>query len=284
MNQLPTLSSVAFNIHVLPHRVQALLEALRTDTWFAIEDLLQNATILDQFRVARCVKETTFLMAEAGLVKRKPLKPGFSYQLSDLGQLFCQTLSTRPQLYSDVVHFLFFVLFEEQQRQSTSYSSWSWVYQSTCRLLWEVRPTVPTFSEQAAALNHKLASEFPNYKGGIHTDAPNTVILWLKQIQPPFLYLEGQSRRTRSRQWCSPELFVLGIDRLYRRESLPYNTPFLLSEKAWDELALLCLTEMTLLEEVFEVARSTFPFLKMHSGEWGRSVILEREITIADIL
>jgi len=284
MNQWPALSSVAFNIHVLPHRVQALLEVLKTDTWFSAEDLLQNATILDQLHVARYVKETTRLMVEAGLVQRKPLKPGFLYQLSDFGQLFCQTLSTRPQLYADIMHFLFFVLYEEQQRRSTTFSSWSWVYQSTCRLLWEVRPNVPTFSEQAAFLNHKLADEFPHYKGGVHTDAPNTVVLWLSQMQPPFLHLEGRSRRTCGRQWCSPELFVLGIDRLYRRESLSYNTPFLLSKKAWDELALLCLTEMTLLEEVFEVARSTFPFLKTHSGEWGRSVILEREITIANIL
>jgi hypothetical protein len=176
------------------------------------------------------------------------------------------------------------VLVEGQQYQGIKLSSWSWVYQSTCCLLWQARPIVPAFYDQAAALHQQLSIEHPEYGKGVYPDSPNAVVLWLSELHPPFLQVQGKQRNTHGRAWCSPELFILGIDRCYQRKHLPYGTPLLLVDQVWNELAQLCLMEVEQLEEVFEIARSTFSFLKMDTGEWGRSVILEHAIKVLDIL
>ena len=261
-----------------------LLEVLSEDKWFSTEDLLLNAGIREQLKVARYIRENLLIMSESGLVRRELHKNSSRYQLSDLGQRLYQVQLINPDLYADMMHFIFYVLVEEQQFQGIRLSSWSWVYQSTCCLLWQARPTVPAFSDQAASLHQQLSMEYPEYAKGVYPDSPNAVILWLSELHPPFLHAQGKRRNTRGRAWCSPELFVLSIDRCYQRKHLPYGTPLLLVDQVWNELTQLCLMEAEQLEEVFEVARSTFSFLKMHTGEWGRSVILEHAIKVLDIL
>ncbi len=284
MNNLPIITSASFNIKVLPKRVHMLLEVLSEDKWFSTEDLLLNAGIREQLKVARYIRENLLIMSESGLVRRKPDKSSPRYQLSDLGQRLNQVQSISPDLYADMIHFIFYVLVEGQQYQGIKLSSWSWVYQSTCCLLWQARPTVPAFSDQAAALHQKLSVEHPEYGKGVYPKSPNAVVLWLSELHPPFLQVRGKQRNTCGRVWCSPELFVLGIDRCYQRKHLPYGTPLLLVDQVWNELAQLCLMEVEQLEEVLEVARSTFSFLEMHTGEWGRSLILEHAIDVLDIL
>ena len=68
MNKLPTISSASFNIKVLPKRVHMLLEVLTADKWFSAEDLLDNASIRDQLKVARYIRENLLIMSESGLV------------------------------------------------------------------------------------------------------------------------------------------------------------------------------------------------------------------------
>ncbi len=284
MNNQPTISSASFNIKVLPKRVHMLLEVLTVDKWFSAEDLLHNAGIRDRLKVARYIRENLLIMSESGLVRRETHKSGSQYQLSDLGQRLYQVQLINPGLYADMMHFLFYVLVEKQQYQGISLSSWSWVYQSTCCLLWQARPTVPAFSDQAAALHQRLSIEYPEYTKGVYPKSPNAVVLWLSELQPPFLHIQGKRRNTCGRIWCSPELFVLGIDRCYQRKHLPYGTPLLLADQVWNEISQLCLMEVEQLEEVLEVARSTFSFLEMHTGEWGRSLILEHAIDVLDIL
>jgi len=261
-----------------------LLEVLTVDKWFSAEDLLHNAGIRDRLKVARYIRENLLIMSESGLVRREPHKSSYRYQLSDLGQRLYQVQLINPDLYADMIHFLFYVLVEEQHVQGNSLSSWSWVYQSTCRLLWQARPTVPAFSDQAAALHQQLSIEYPEYAKGVYPDSPNAVILWLSELRPPFLHVQGNRRSTCGRTWCSPELFVLGIDRCYQLKHLPYGTPLLLADLVWNEMSQLCLMEVEQLEEVLEVARSTFSFLEMHTGEWGRSLILEHAIEVLDLL
>ncbi|GHO56033.1 hypothetical protein [Ktedonobacter robiniae] len=284
MKQQLIISSVAFNIRVSPKKALTLLEELRSDIWLSGSDFLQNPIIHEQLQNTRYIRDNLLVLVSAGLVRQKRGKQGLLYQLSDLGQSLYQVQSTRPQLYADIIHYLFFTLYEEQQGQGIDISGWSWVYQATCRLLWDARPNVPTFPEQASILNDKLLMEYPEYTKGVYADSPNTAVVWLRELQPPFLQGKGKSCKTYSRSWCSPELLVLGIDRLYRRAELPYNTPLLLVEQIWSELSQLCLMEVALLEEVLEVARSTFSFLKVLSGEWGLSVILERAIIYSDVL
>ena len=88
MNNLPTITSASFNIKVSPKRVHMLLEVLSEDKWFSTEDLLLNAGIREQLKVARYIRENLLIMSESGLVRRKPDKSSSRYQLTDLGQRF----------------------------------------------------------------------------------------------------------------------------------------------------------------------------------------------------
>jgi hypothetical protein len=72
-----------------------------------------------------------------------------------------------------MMHYLFYVLVEEQQDQGIKLSSWSWVYQSTCCLLWQARPIVPTFYDQAVLpLTTVDNSCFSPHRLTVHSNSP----------------------------------------------------------------------------------------------------------------
>jgi hypothetical protein len=112
---------------------------------------------------------------------------------------------------------------------------------------------------------HMLLEVLPEYAKGVYPDSPNAVILWLSELHPQFLHVQSKRRNTCGRAWCSPKLFVLGIDRCYQQKHLSYGTPLRLVDQVWNELTQICLMEAEQLEEIFEIARSTFSFLKRPS-------------------
>jgi hypothetical protein len=209
-------------------------------------------------------------LVDTGLAHRDTTRGVSYFQLTEMGQRLIYEQTARSLLYADLMHYLFFALSDEPDHNGTV-SGWSWVYQTTCRLLWNARPLVPTPTKLAADLNHLLADAYPDHSGGVHPNGPRGVLAWLRALQPPFTRTYGTTQRASGRSWCSPELLMLGVARLYHQKDVPFGTPLLLDAQAMEELSALCLAEAPCLEDVLEVCLATFPFLTTHSGEWGRS-------------
>jgi hypothetical protein len=279
-----TFLSTSFDLGVVPRNTHPILEVLGSGAWMTIEDLVQTAAMRGYTSMDAYVPTNLRVLRDAALVERDVYAGSPQIRLTELGRALLQEQSTRQALYADLFHYLFFTLYEEQRRCDLPLSGWSWVYQATCQLLWQSRPLVPTFPDQAAQMNQRLTIDHPEYTGGVHRKSPNAVELWIRELDPPFLNSQGNKRTSRARAWCSPELLGLAIDRQYREDSIPYGTPLLLDDHQLEEITTLCFLEASNLEEVLDLALSTFSFLSMHSGEWGRSVILMQELSILDVL
>jgi hypothetical protein len=284
MTNPTTITVGTFDLAVLPRRFQAILASFPLDTWLVLGELTQRAEAQTRTPMASFMRRNLQVMEDTGLIERKTFDHEIFFQLTLLGRTLASVQTARPALYADLIHSRFFTLYEEQRQAGMCESGWSWMYQATCRLLWEIRPQVPAFKTLAAALNQRIGQEYLDYNRGVHRVGPNAVQVWLRELDPPFLHLEGKSYRTAGRTWCTPELLALGVHWLYAREGLPYGSPLRLSDTTRAELATLCLMEMTQLDAVFDIAVATFPFLRAHSGEWGRAIILDRRLTIPDIL
>lgn len=282
---LSKISNTSFrDLRVLPIRCSLLISALSIRPWSSCEDLAESADVREEMALPRYVRDNMSILLDLGLVHSQVAQRVARYELTELGRRLSSEQGTRPSLYTDVIHYLCYSLCDDQRRAGTIMSGWSWVYQTACRLLWEERPEVPTFPEMAAALNRELLVLDPEFSGGVHRNSANAAQVWLRQLDPPFLYTQFKPWRSQGRDWCSPELVVLAFAHIYRLDELPYDTPLLIDDHVWRELCACCLVEQPLLEEVLEVAVGTFPYIEMHSGEWGRSLIAHQPITVLDLL
>lgn len=274
----PTLDS-----DVVPDKWQAVLLGLDPVDWRTFADVTETAASQGLRLTLRAAERNGRVLREMGGTERQVIQGRPYFRLTALGQRLQALLATRPTLYTELVHFVFSTLHEEQRRTGAPVSGWSWAYQATCQTLWESRPSVPAILDLAALVQHRFRDEFGG-EIGVHRATPQTVTYWLQELDPPFLLLAGERRESRPRPWCSPELMALGIDRLYRQSGLPYGAPLRLTPEARYAIETLCLLDSNHFEEVSRIMLSTFPVIRPHSGEWGQSLILDKPFMLNDIM
>jgi hypothetical protein len=214
-----------------------------------------------------------------GLLKKNGELEG--YYLTDIGKA-CRTLSSfRETVYSDVVHFLFYSIWETHNHQDY----WSWTYSRACEILWRQRPFLPSRRAIFGELSAIAMKEFPNLSPSMGTETVGAILGWLEGLSPSFLILEeGRLVSSRDREWFSPELAILGISYVCYVRQLPVQAPLLLDESTLCQLSNLCLATTETVLAIIETAASTFPFLSIHVGEWGSSVVLEQQVNVVDLV
>ena len=271
-----------FDYRVLPERTQIILSLLNADSARSADDILTTYAS-DDSDAKRQITDTLRVLNDTGLVQRHVLQRAALFQLTQLGQRLISEQAIRPALYADIIHYLFFSHCDAPDAKGVV-SGWSWVYQMTCRLLWHARPVVPKPTQLATNLNQRVIEIYTDHIGGVHPNAPGGVLSWIRTLEPPFIDVNRKPGQSAGRSWCSPELFMLGIARLYRLLSVPFGTPLLLDAQSLEQISILCLADLPCLEDVLDLCVATFSFFTTHSGEWGRSVILTRDVTIPDVL
>jgi hypothetical protein len=261
-----------------------LLAILPADSWQSTATVQELPAVQAAGNPVEYLLPTLRVMEEAGLIVRQVVRRTSEVRSTPLGKRLIAAAGARSGLYAELVHFLFYTLWERQLLIGTPISGWSWIYQATCRLLWEERPTVRSASAQAVTLSQRLQGVDPTFTVGVHRNSPNAVRIWLMALDPPFLHEDGRQWHAQGRSWCTPELLLLALDGLYRTRQIPIGSPLLLDAAASTELAALCLVEPSDIELLLDVTYTTFPAVRHHSGEWGRAVVLTQPISMEDLL
>ena len=203
------------------------------------------------------------------------------YKIEALGLVLGKLALYKHDVYSDVIHYLFYALWEINNHQDY----WSWSYSKICDLYWQNRPEIANRSAMFGQLSAMARDTFPALTPAVGTETIDAVSNWLKAINPPFFIVDDNNRiiSCKDRDWFSPELALLSISYLYTIKKVSISTPILLDKTIIDLLTPLSLTSQETIMSMIEIASKTYPFLEIHTGEWGSSIILTKALDITMI-
>lgn len=204
-----------------------------------------------------------------------------TYTMTSRGDA-CQNLALyRPEVYSDVMHFLLFAAWEMNGHQDY----WSWSYARTCEIYWRDRPAIKDRKAFFGQLAAEAAKEFPHLDPVVGTETIYAVTNWLRELSPPFFVNdEDKLVATQEREWFSTELALLAVSYLYAARRVATQTPLLLDRATVEMLQPLCLTSTERIMAMLEIAAQTYPMLAIHTGEWGSSVVLQQDVDIPSLI
>jgi hypothetical protein len=224
------------------------------------------------------IQRTLDLAHKLGIVTKSSAS---KYKIESLGLVLKKLALYKHDVYSDVIHYLFYALWELRKHQDY----WSWSYSKICDQYWQNRPKTEDPSAMFGHLSALAVDTFPNLTPAVGTETIGAVNNWLKALNPPFLIFKDNKSPIgcKERDWFSPELALLGISYLYTIKKVSISTPILLDRTIIDILTPLCLTSPGTIMSMVEIASKTYPFLEIHTGEWGSSIILTKALDMAMI-
>lgn len=204
-----------------------------------------------------------------------------AYQLTERG-LACRSLALyRRDVFWDVAHFLLFATWE----LGGHCDYWSWSYARVCEILWQTRPEIEDRKRIFGQLAAAAAKDFPELSPVVGTETVQFVTSCIKQLSPPFVTMENaRIMGSQERPWFSVELALLAVSYLYVVRNAPIESPILLDPEVLEQICPLCLAPTDCIIAMLETASRTFPFLDIHLGEWGSSLILRKPIDIQTLV
>ena len=199
------------------------------------------------------------------------------YKLTVRGCACKSLVFFRKDVYYDVIHYLMFASWVLNNH--TDY--WSWSYRKICEEFWRSRPERTSSKEIFGEIMAEAAEAFPTSKPAAGTETVDKVVEFIQDLDPPFFIENNKGELVSSnRDWFSIELALLATYYLYVKLGLELSSPILIDDSIIKMISPLCLASQSTILQAIDMASKTFPYLTIHSGEWGSSLILNREVDI----
>jgi hypothetical protein len=221
-----------------------------------------------QIRTERMLRDILQPLRDLDLVERRQIR------LTDAGQTLAQISCTNPDLFPEIFHYLYYSAWKSDQKTQKCFS---WSYRNICNHLWGQGSLALDKKGLASSLSSEASQRFEIRDVSVSTKTINGILIWLEALSPPVVeYEDGQSEGMFSRRsFCSPELFVLGVDFAYRIEGADYGTNLLLSDERRGTICQICLLEPEGFDRVLEYAVAQFDYLDRGlGGGWGHYLTL----------
>ena len=256
---LPILSSDDnFSLEGISYELQ------RRNHSISIDHLRRNLNILSAFRFIKCEQKL--------------------YRITDLGMSLQKILNLKPSTFYDIMHYYY-------------YSSWtlthnldvvfSWTYQTISNLVFENEINRIDKRDLAGELLSLAQEKFPEiHRIAISPYAIEGTMNWLRALDPPFISTTNRFKQRigNGRTACSPELFLLGFDYLYRLLGLAYGAPILLDDYKIRIVCQLCLLDSNKFSQIINLTQKTYEILIINSSEWGYSISLPKPVHVNDLV
>ena len=153
-----------------------------------------------------------------------------------------------------------------------------------CEAFWRARPSRQSSREIFGHLMADASYYFPAMKPAAGTETVDKVVEFIQDLNPPFFKMENtKTVHSKEREWFSVEMALLATYYLYISKGLGISSPILIDESLIETISPLCLASPQIIILMIETASRTFPFLNIHKGEWGSSIILQKTIDITTI-
>lgn len=252
-----------------PEAIQAIMRVLAYHSPQTLDEL--RSLVEAQGQKTTTLNEQLTRLRKLGLLDRQRV------QLTDQGRACVEVLLRQPSLFYELLHFYHYALWNPLEPDVNRFS---WTYRAVCRHLWTLTASVVDKRALLERLMEEIAISFPNESFiSISLGTIQGVLQWIKMLQPSVY----DGRRFQRRPFAPPELAVLGVDYLYRRQSVPYGELLQLDKEHFLEVATMCLVDDGVLDQMLKEAELRFRWFKVEKG-WGYFVRLYQEPNLTEDL
>jgi len=205
-------------------------------------------------------------------------KAGFisSFDLTQNSVQLLKVYRNNRNLLPELLHFVLYTGAWAERRDGIH-----WGYRQVCGLLWQSGP-IAIDRQRIASQVMDQAVEHLGYRPAYSANSVDGVLNWIRALEPPVIH-EDRVLNFERRGFCSPELLLLGIDDLYRKNGVGYQSNLPLDAEARQYLLQLCLLEPESLERVLSWCISQFDILTADSRGAGPFALLKRPVTLEDL-
>ncbi len=199
-----------------------------------------------------------------------------SWRLTKRGVYLRALAAWNPSTFYDMMHYLYYTTWDFGDRETATFS---WTYQTVSNLLWQRRPTVIDGKGLAIEVRDRALHDFELDSVSITDYAVDGVYNWLRVLDPAFAWTDTKSRRRETnggRPACTPELFLMAVDYLYRVKNVPHNRPMLMDEDKIAIVCRLCLLDPLKWKSVLNRTIEQFAILHRMGSANGPQLTLER--------
>lgn len=214
-------------------------------------------------------------LPEFGLLERG------SNRLTEQGAMLGQLLYSKPDLFAEVMHYLFYSTWNPSDPEQNCFS---WSYATTTNLLWSQAQAIIDLKRLANEVEAAARQQFAHVSVSLSDNSMRGVLNWLVPLKPEVIAETGNTRSFMRRSFCPPELFVFAVDYVYQSRHILYESNLLIDPDVQETICRVCVLEPEGFERVADYAVLQFPFLKKGmGGGWGRYLLLERAPILQDL-
>ncbi len=205
-----------------------------------------------------------------------------------LSSLALRLTAQREAVRHDLLHFLAYTAWSSRADEG---SVPFWSYRGTCDALWELAPA-EIDGERARLVEHVIGASrgdfdgHPGYNPERVSYSPKSlraILKWLEALTPPVV-AGGVFQR---RPACSSELLLLALGHAYRQAGAEPGVELLLTGRARETVARLCLIDPAYLDRLLDWALARHAALVERAdraGAYGRAVRLGAVPTVESVL
>jgi len=269
------VSELNFHVRheVTPERVWDVLTAIVEE--YSFDHIVQLDRQIGRLRQLGLVQK----------VRDKMLPTALGHELYRIG-------TRKHEVAMDILHYLHYSLWDEQQRLDNTLS---WSYRTHCDTLFAAQEFATDKSgleHLTAELNNKITEYFGSdvsktKKGSValSVNSIKGIHHWLAILNPPVFENDGEKFSHRSS--CSPEMLLLGLGFMARTTGAELGVDLLLTSENRENACRPCLLNPDMLDRELDWMLSLYPSIIQpgtRTGGYGRFVRFMKLPAVGDLL
>lgn len=246
-----------------PQFAYELLMLLRAGEAGQTEEELQNAAHDQGFALRQRKSYNKLLKSfeELSIVE----KSRKSVVLTEIGQTISEAVLFQRPLMGELIHFLYYTLFDINPSLR-----FSWSYRTVCQQLWLTAPCTINRDRLVNIVTQNAIDHFDESSISFSTQSVMGILYWVESLYPNCLDDSGKvfSRRL----YCPVEAFALALDHVYRKYRGD-GLSVLLTSEIRQEVCQICLVVPEVFQDLLEQAETSFENIQVRR-ERGERLIM----------
>lgn len=267
-----------------PQELYEYLDTIEATSPSSNEELLESAKDLGHSIGTKEKSTEGSVLGRLGIVN-----PSNQFHFTELGDSLVDIMYRDQNLFNTVLHFLYYTAFD---RYPDRHVFMSYTYKEFTNYLYDNSPfdsfsgeRGTIVSETTELAEQSSAVDISKTRSGVSlsTKSFSNYLQYLSELSPGVL-MENNSGTTgfERRAFCPPELMIMAIDHMYKRNQTDYETLLHVTDGAKVRIQRICLLSDNGFNKVTDYAEQAYPFFsKKH--DFGLNLRLDREVTLEDL-
>lgn len=260
-----------------PSYLKEIIKILEPNKSYKKEEILE-LTLNRGYSVATkesILNENLTLMRSLSLLASETKE---NNELTEKGVTLRKILDFNPQIFSDILHFVYYSTYENDKSILRS-----WSYKTVSDLMWSKDTFIVDESTKEDIASKVSSTAESVFKKTISFSSRSVggVVNWLEDMYPPLIHVNTEKKFI-LREFCPPPLFILALDYLYTLNEVEYKIPLILTDEKIEAICKICQLSKTSFDDVMELTGESFSIIHEEGG-WERRISLDQKPDLLEI-